>query len=112
VKSGEVALFTGDMVALQIKAENNKIDLNMADKEFLKDAVGSVGISGSIRSRLGQLRSLAEELKGEGLTVTVSYKGDRLVTIGSEAKPTLSRIVTRTNAVEINNMRKLIELSV
>jgi len=112
VKSGKVTLFTGDVETLQIKAENNKIDLNTANKEFLKDAVGSVGTGGSIRSRLAQLKSLAEELKDEGLTVTLSYKGDRLVTLGSEAKPKLSRVVTRTSAVEINNLRKLLELGV
>jgi hypothetical protein len=112
VKSGEVTLFTGDMKTLQIKAENSKIDLNTASKEFLKDAFGTVGTGSSIRSRLAQLKSLAEELKDEGLTVTLSYKGDRLVTIGAEAKPKLSSVVTRTSAVEINNIRKLLELGV
>ena len=112
VKSGGVTLFTDDTETLQIKAGNNKIDLNTANKEFLKDAIGSVGTGGSIRSKLAQLKSLAEELKDEGLTVTLSYKGDRLVTIGSEAKPKLSRVVTRTSAVEINNLRKLLKLGV
>ena len=112
VKSGEVTLSTGDVEALQIKAGDNKIELSISDKEFLKDVVGSAGGGGSIRSKLAQLRSIAGELKDEGLTVTISYKGDLLVTIGSEAKPTFSRLVTRTNAVEINNLRKLLELSV
>ena len=112
VKSGEVALFTGDVEALQIKAEDNKIELSIADKEFLKDVLGSVGSGASIRSKLAQLKSIAGELKDEGLTVTLSYKGERLVTIGLEAKPKFSRLVTRTNAVEINNLRKLLELGV
>jgi hypothetical protein len=112
VKSGEVTLFTDDEEALQIKAENNKIDLNAANKEFLKDVVGSAGSRGSIRSKLAQLKDIADELKDEGLTVTLSYKGDRLVTIGAEAKPKFSRLVTRTNAVEINNLRKLLEVGV
>jgi hypothetical protein len=112
VKSGEVTLFTDDVKALQIKAEDNKIDFNAANKEFLKDIVGSVGEGGSVRSKLAQLKSIAGELKDEGLTVTLSYKGDRLVTIGLEAKPKFSRLVTRTNAVEINNLRKLLELGV
>jgi hypothetical protein len=109
-KSGEVTLFADDEEALQIKAESNKIDLNVANKEFLKDVIGSAGSGASIRSMLAQLRSIAGELKDEGLTVTLSYKGDRLVTMGSEAKPTFSRLVTRTDAVEINNLRKLLEL--
>jgi hypothetical protein len=112
VKSGEVTLSTGDTEALQIKAEDNKIELNIANKEFLKDVMGSAGSGASIRSRLAQLKGIAGELKDEGLTVTLSFKGDRLVTIGVEAKPTLSRLVTGTSAVEINNLRKLLELVV
>ena len=112
IKSGAVTLSTGDVEALQIKAENNKIDVNIDSKEFLKDALGSAGTGGSIRSMLAQLRSIAEDLKDEGLTVTLSFKGDRLVTIGLEAKPTLSRLVTGTGAVEINNVGKLLELIV
>lgn len=112
VKSGEVTLFTGDEEALQIKAEDNKIVLSVATKEFLKDVVDSAGGGASIRSKLAQLKDIAGELKDEGLTITLSYRGDILVTIGSEAKPKFSRLVTRTNAVEINNLRKLLELSV
>jgi hypothetical protein len=115
VKSGEVTLSTGDVEALQIKAENNKIELSITDKEFLKEVVGSVGSEGtgvSIRSMLAQLKSIAEDLKAEGLTVTLSYKGDLLLTIGLEAKPSFSRLVTRTDAVEINNLLKLLELGV
>ena len=112
IKSGAVTLSTGDVEALQIKAEDNKIDVNIDSKEFLKDALGSAGTGGSIRSMLAQLRSIAEDLKAEGLTVTLSFKGDRLVTIGLEAKPTLSRLVTGTGAVEINNVGKLLELIV
>jgi len=112
VKSGEVTLITGDVEALQINAEDKKIELSIIDKEFLKDILGSAGDGISIRRKLAQLKSIAVELKDEGLTVTLSYKGDRLVTIGLEAKPKFSRLVTRTDAVEINNLRKLIDLSV
>ena len=112
VQSGEATLFTDNREALQIKAENNKIDLNATNEEFLKDVMGSAGAGGSIRSKLAQLRDIADEMKDEGLTVTLSYKGDRLVTMGLEAKPKFSFLVTGTNAVEINNLRKLIEIGV
>ena len=112
VKSGEVTVSIGDVEALQIKAEDNKIELSIKDKEFLKDILGSAGDGVSIRRKLAQLKIIATELKDEGLTVTLSYKEDRLVTIGVEAKPKFSRLVTRTDAVEINNLRKVIELAV
>ena len=112
VKSGEVTLFAGGDEALKVKAEGNKIEVAVASEEFLKDVVDSAGGGRSIRSKLTLLRDIAEELKDEGVTITISYRGDVLVTIGSEAKPKFSRILTRTNAVEIKNIRKLIKLRV
>lgn len=111
MKSGAITLTTGDSEALRISAEANKIDVSIADKEFLKDVLGSAGDGKPLRSKLAQLKSIATELKVEGLTVTISYKGDLLVTIGSEAKPKFSNLVTRTDAVEINNLRKLVKLT-
>ena len=112
VKSGEVTLSTSGGKALQIRAEGNKIELSISDKEFLKDILGSVGSSSSVTSQLDQVKSIAAELKEEGLTITIFYRGDRLATLGSEAKPKFSRLVTRSEAVEINNLRKLMELGV
>jgi enterochelin esterase-like enzyme len=111
IKSGVVTLSTGNKEALKMKAENNKIDINAIDKAFLKDVIGNMGDGKSIGNMLNQLKGLAEELQNEGLTITVSYKGDLVITVGSGAKPKISRIITRTNAVEINNLRKLVELA-
>ena len=112
IKSGGVTLFTNDKEALQLKAENKKIYLNAVNKEFLKDALGSMGGGKSIRYKLTQLKDVAAELKDEGLTVTLSYQGKLVLTVGSEANPKFSRLVTGTNAIEINNLRKIIELGV
>ncbi|HDQ06962.1 MAG TPA: hypothetical protein ENN36_09640 [Candidatus Bathyarchaeota archaeon] len=112
VKSGEATLSTGDVEVLQIKAEDNGIELSIQDKQFFKEVLGSIGEGASAWSKLDLLKIIASELKDEGLTVTISYKDDCLVTIGLAAKPTFSRLVTRTDALEINNLRKVIELSI
>ena len=112
IQSGEVTLFTKNKEVLQLKAENKKICLNAVNKEFLKDAIGSMGGGKSIRHKLAQLKDVAAELKDEGLTVTLSYQGNLVLTVGSEANPKFSRLVTGTNAIEINNLRKLIGLGV
>ena len=110
IKSGAVTLSTGNKEALKMRAENNRIDINAIDKEFLKDVVGNMGDGKSIGNRISQLKGLAEELQKEGLTITVSFKGDLVITVGLDAEPKISQIITRTNAVEINNLRKLVEL--
>ena len=110
IKSGAVTLSTGNKEALKMRAKNNRIDINAIDKKFLKDVVGNMGDGKSIGNRISQLKGLAEELQNEGLTITVSFKGDLVITVGLDAEPKISQIITRTNAVEINNLRKLVEL--
>jgi hypothetical protein len=112
IKSGEITVFTHDEKVLQLKSGNKKFELNSVNKEFLKDVLGSMDGRKSVKSKLTQLKEIATELKDEGITVTFSYQGDLVLTVGSEANPKFSRLVTRINAIEINNLRKLIELGV
>ena len=112
IESGKITLISGDKEALQINAENKRFDLNALDKEFLKEVLRSGSGDTSIRSMLVQLRTLAAELKEEGITVTLSFDGDRLLTIGVGAKPKFSQLLTKTNAAEINNLRRLLQFIV
>lgn len=110
LKSGELQLFTDDVKVLELKAKNQRIDLNIVDNEFLKDVLrDSVGAK-SFLKKLAYLKNIAEELKNENVTITVSYKGIVVLTLGSDAKTNLSRLITGTKEIEINNLRKLIQM--
>ena len=79
------------------------------DNRFLKDVLkDSMGLR-SFRELLRQLKNAAEELKSEGVTVTISYKGATVITLGSDTKPNFSQLITGTTEIEINNLRKLIQ---
>jgi hypothetical protein len=129
LKSGKVTLSKGDVKAVEIKAADSKIEITALDKDFVKDTIAvargnqkqkdqsiresilsTVGQIKSARSSLSMLKDFAEELSEAGVTVTLSYDGDVVVTVGSGAKPTLSSLVTGTKAIEINSPRKLVEL--
>lgn len=109
-KSGEVSVFTGGVKTLQLKAENKKIDLNVIDKELLQ--VLRNGVGKSFLEMLTQLKNIAEELKDNGLTITISYKDGIVLTLGSGANPKLSWLITRTNAIEINDLSKLLQIGI
>jgi hypothetical protein len=110
-KLGEIAVSINEQETLQLKAGNKKFALNLIDKQFVKKVLSGLGEGKtSLWSSLSRVRKIAEELKNEGLTVTISYKGSKVVTIGSNSKPTISQLVTRSKAIEINNFLKLIEL--
>ena len=123
LKSGKVTVSTNNVDAVEISATDNKINIKALDKAFVKDTLAAAssaqedkGIKGALnkiktaRDGLEQLKGVAEELSEAGLTVTLSYKGNVVITLGSEANPRLSSAATGTKAIEINNPRRLIEL--
>ncbi len=127
LQSGKVTVFTNDIKDAEITIANKKIDVNAVNKEFIKDALASIRKSDrkeGIRERikesvsgiknatntLDMFKEVAKELRDAGITVTFSYEGDTVVTIGSDANPKISSFATGTKAIEINSTRKLIEL--
>lgn len=121
LKSGKVTVSVGNVEAVQVTAENKKIDITAIDKTIVKDVLAaareekSKGLLDQIstaRSSLGMLKGVAEELSEAGMTVTLSYKDSVVVTMGCEAKPKLSSILTGTKAIEVNDPKKLVELGI
>jgi hypothetical protein len=124
LQSGKVTLSANNVEELQVNIADKNIEVNALHKEFLKDTIkqirtpstdkeekGEKKKKGGIRDMLGSVRGIAENLQNEGLTVTLSIQGDKVVTVGAQAKPKISSILTGTKAIEINNTRKLIELA-
>ncbi len=101
IKSGKLTVSENNVPQLEIKAKEKKIDINATDKELIKEIISSTrsGTSKGIRKRIentgSQLRTvrearplvkdIVEDLCKEGVTITLSYKGDKVATIGSEA---------------------------
>lgn len=129
IESGKMVLFTGDIEALEINVANKKIDLNIEDKDFLKRVRKIMsefgrGPQGAKESEergkgkkkssgaLSAARTVAETLDRVGITLTLSYKGGVVVTLGSEANPTLLQLITKTRTIAINNLFKLIQMIV
>ncbi|MCL2288844.1 MAG: hypothetical protein FWC33_06725 [Candidatus Bathyarchaeota archaeon] len=131
IKSGKIKISQDNSETLEITAQDKKIDVNAKDKEFIKDIISSSvrkndddkpqeGIVGTIERGVTGLRTvrnvqpmvkeIAEDLQREGITVTISFKGDTVVTLGSDANPKLARFLLGTKSVEINNIRKIVEM--
>ena len=128
IKSGKVTISENDVPQLEITAANKRIDINATDKQLIKEVVSSArqaSSKGGVRERIQKststirearktqplVKEMVEDLCREGVTITVSYKGDRVVTVGSEANSKLTRLVTGTKGIEINSPRRLAEMT-
>ncbi|MDR2700099.1 MAG: hypothetical protein LBC12_04735 [Nitrososphaerota archaeon] len=131
IKSGKITVSRNNTEALEITAQDKKIDVNAKDKEFIKDiiissvrkdddnkpqkgVIGTIerGVAGlqTVRNVQPMIKEIAEDLQREGVTVTISLKGDTVITIGSGANPKLARFLLGTKSVEINRIRKIVEM--
>ena len=111
LKSGEINLSANNQKLIQLTIKSNKIDLNIRDNKLLKELLTDNTKTASFLELLKQFKTLAEELKNQGVTITLSYKGIIMLTIGSDAKANFSQLVTGTKKIEINNLKKIIQLA-
>lgn len=85
--------------------------MDLRNKELLIELVESTDTKDtSLSKRLAMAKDIAERLKSAGLTLTISYKGTLILTLGAEAKPGFSQIFTGTDAIEIHNLKQLTQL--
>ena len=127
--SGKFTLSTNDKEDLEVTVESKKIDVNLKDKEFIKNLMRDVLRSRKNESTIRTIRDssknvktakfmretlidAANELKQEGITITLSYQADIVATAGAQASAGISRLITGTKAIEINNLPKLAELGI
>jgi hypothetical protein len=129
LKSGKITISQNDKPAVEVNISERKIDADIVDKAFVKEIISSLrgvstkkGFGESIRRGVNTIKevrrsqpavkAIVEDLCREGVTLTVSYKGDRVVTVGSEANSKLTRMVTGIKGIEINRPLKLAEMGI
>ncbi len=124
-ESGRVFVSTGDLEALKINVTGKRLDVDVEDKQFIKRIIKlrneiapkNPAAESEAKKRkkkssspLAMIRTIAETCKKLGITVTVSYKGHRIATMGADARPMLLHHVTKTRALAINSVYTAIEL--
>ncbi|MDR0318695.1 MAG: hypothetical protein LBI09_01520 [Nitrososphaerota archaeon] len=130
ITSGKIKVNQNNTEALEITVQDKKIDVNAKDKEFIKNiiafstgkdndklqkgVIGTIerGVTGlrTVRNVQPVIKEIADDLQRGGVTVTISFKNDTVITMGSAANSKFTRLILGTKSVEINNIRKVVEL--
>ena len=123
-EGGQVLLSTGDVEVLKVDLSSTHIDVDLEDKAFVKRLIamrdqltpkmpseGSAeGGPPQIGGALSTARKVADALISRGITITLSYRGRRIATIGAEAHPTLLQHITKTRGIALNSVIAAIRL--
>ena len=78
--------------------------LQLAESETEEDRIG-------LFDKLKTAREFSHKLTNNGLTLSFLRKGKEAITLGKGAHPTLSRLITRSDDIQIDSVRESIKLS-
>ena len=134
ITSGSIKLQVSDKPALKIEAEDNKNKNKKINIDFLEPELFSFDIKpeDSVEENpsffhklknafdltkiitdkdemiLSFSRKFAHYLTINDVTLSISRKGEEAITIGKEAKPTLSKLLTRSDDVQIKSTMEVL----
>jgi hypothetical protein len=138
VTSGSIELHASDKPALKIKVINNnkdknkKININFLEPELFNIDINpedkveeNTGFFDKLKNALDFTKMMPDKdekmlsfskkfaryLTDNDLTLSISRKGKEAITIGKEAKPTLSRLLTRSGDVQIKSTKEAHKLT-
>lgn len=122
-ESANIIISAGDNDLLQVDLTNKRINIDIENKQFLKGLI-KIGRDFTKKqkpaakenkkspSALATAKTVADTLKKRGITITLSYRGGIVATLGAEAHPTLLQLITKTQAIALNSLPKAITMIV
>jgi len=105
---GKVGITYREGPILSISLEGNKIFLDVSDASVfgMSDNNNNLGFFDSLKAT----KTLAEILDVEGLTLSILRKGKEALTIGREATPKVSTILTRSDDIQVDSVKEVAKL--
>ncbi|MBI3842002.1 MAG: hypothetical protein HY295_02460 [Thaumarchaeota archaeon] len=101
IKTGSLHVSENGKNSLKIVADGNDKIIDIIDFS------SNIPSTQEIFTKLSEAKKFAEKLKEQNITLRISHKGKMVMKLGKEANPKLSRLITRSDAVEITDIREL-----
>lgn len=118
VTSGSVKLEVANQPAMKIEINRNDVQVDDDDNnrtlvrlDLLEPAFFSVpDDQTSLFDKLRTATEFAQKLTDNGITFSLLRKGKEAITLGKEARPSLSRIITQSNDIQVNSIKESAKL--
>ena len=108
VPKGSVTVKTDDRPAFSLEFKGDKVLLDIIDASFFN--FGEEGDDLGLFSKLKTAKKLAQVLTDNNLTLSILRKGKEALSLGYEAHPTLSRLITGSDDIQIDSVKEVTKL--
>jgi hypothetical protein len=102
---GVIKIDIKDQSAVQINLNNNSIMVDLLRPEFFR-----ISEELGFFDKLKTAKEFSQKLTDNGLTMSFLRKGKEAISLGKDAKPTLSRLLTRSDDIQIDSIKEITNL--
>lgn len=110
VQTGSIKLKLEGELALKIDIINhenkNKIKVDLLQPTFFRTSDDETGLFDKLKSA----KEFAKKLTDDEVTISFLRRGGEAITLGSDAKPTLSKIISRSDDLQIDSITETTHL--
>jgi hypothetical protein len=105
---GKITIDVQDKQVLSISLDGNRVLLDVSDTSIFGTAESdsSIGLFEGLKTA----KKLGETLNSKGITLSILRKGKKALSLGRDAKPTISTLVTRTDDIQVDSVRQVTKL--
>ena len=105
---GKITIDVQDKQVLSVYLESNRVVLDVSDASIFGTAESdsSIGLFDGLKTA----KKIGETLNSKGITISILRKGKKALSLGRDAKPTLSTLVTGTDDIQVDSVRQVTKL--
>ena len=105
---GKSSIDIQEKEVLSVSLEGNRVLLDVTDASIFgaAESDSSIGLFDGLKTA----KKLGETLDSKGITLSVLRKGKKALSLGRDAKPTLSTLVTGTDDIQVDSVRQVTKL--
>ena len=108
IPKGSISVKTNDTPAFTLEFQGDKVLLNITDASFFNFGEESDDIG--FFSKLKTAKELAQVLADNHVTFSILRKGKEALSLGYETRPTLSRLITGSDDIQIDSVKEVAKL--
>jgi hypothetical protein len=112
VPRGKVNIHIDDKPALSLDFKGDKVNLDIHDASIFDiTEVNGSGQDIGLLDKLKTAKTVAQIFDDNDITFSVQRKGKKAFTVGKDAHPTLSRILSGSDDIQINSVKQAAKLT-
>jgi len=106
IKRGTLEISFENQPAVKIAISNDTLAVDLLEPTIFRIPEDETGLFDKLKTA----SEFARKLSDNGVTLSFLRKGREAVTLGKDARPTLSKMITRSDDIQLNSAREYAKL--